>query len=81
VNTVASVITHVHDDLEGLDLTRSVVADRHPADVLVEKSNGAELLVVGRRGTGWFQALLLGSVSRACVEHARCPVVVMSTEQ
>jgi nucleotide-binding universal stress UspA family protein len=58
---------------------RRVVEDRHPAEVLVELSDDADLLVVGSRGRGGFSSLLLGSVSHAVVLHARCPVVVIST--
>jgi nucleotide-binding universal stress UspA family protein len=76
-DAVASAIAHLQPELGGRGIERRLVADRHPADVLVEASDGAELLVVGRRGRGGFEALILGSVSRACVEHARCPVVVM----
>ncbi|PRZ33571.1 nucleotide-binding universal stress UspA family protein [Antricoccus suffuscus] len=48
----------------------------HPADVLVEASKGAELVVVGSRGHGGFVGAVLGSVSSHVVAHARCPVVV-----
>ncbi|MFC9329253.1 universal stress protein [Kitasatospora sp. NPDC057015] len=49
----------------------------HPADVLLRAARGAHLLVVGSRGLGGFTGTLLGSVSRHCVEHAPCPVVVV----
>jgi nucleotide-binding universal stress UspA family protein len=48
-----------------------------PAQVLLDASAGAELLVVGSRGHGAFVADLLGSVSQQCVHRARCPVVVI----
>ncbi|MFD6878605.1 MULTISPECIES: universal stress protein [unclassified Streptomyces] len=53
------------------------IAQGHPAHVLVDTANGADLLVVGCRGLGGLTGTLLGSVSRYCVEHATCPVVVM----
>ncbi|MDO5752901.1 universal stress protein [Arthrobacter sp.] len=49
-----------------------------PRQTLVEAADGAEMLVVGRRGRGGFRGLLLGSVSQACVSHAQCPVLVMN---
>ena len=47
------------------------------ASVLIEKSDGASMLVVGSRGRGGFTGLLLGSVSTACAQHAHCPVLIM----
>lgn len=49
----------------------------HPAMVLVNESQGADLLVVGSRGHGAFHGMLLGSVSIHCVTNATCPVVVV----
>ncbi|MEV3934416.1 universal stress protein [Glycomyces sp. NPDC049804] len=49
----------------------------HPAAVLIDYSEHADLLVVGRRGRGGFATALLGAVSQYCVHHARCPVVVI----
>jgi nucleotide-binding universal stress UspA family protein len=52
----------------------------HPAEVLVEAAADAAMLVVGRSGHGGLSELLrLGSVARACTEHAPCPVVVVPT--
>ena len=59
---------------EGLD---RVVMYSHPSRGLVMVSEGAEMLVLGRRGHGSFRGLLMGSVSGACVAHAKCPVLVV----
>jgi nucleotide-binding universal stress UspA family protein len=47
------------------------------AQVLVDSSRDADLLVVGNRGHGRFASALLGSVSDRCAHHAKCPVVVI----
>jgi len=57
-------------------VVESVVAG-HPAQALLDASVHAGLLVVGSRGHGAFAGTLLGSVSQHCVQHARCPVVVV----
>ncbi|GAA3504115.1 universal stress protein [Streptomyces albogriseolus] len=51
-----------------------------PSDVLIRASEGAEVLVVGRRGRGGFARAVLGSVSQRCAQHAACPVVVVRRE-
>lgn len=53
------------------------VVQGHAAEVLVNASEGAELLVVGSRGYGGFADALLGSVSTYAVHHAHGPVTVI----
>jgi nucleotide-binding universal stress UspA family protein len=52
-----------------------------PALVLDRASERADLLVVGNRGRGAIEEVLLGSVSLHCVFHAACPVVVVRGRQ
>ncbi|MFG3554797.1 universal stress protein [Micromonospora sp. NPDC047557] len=61
---------------------RDLVVREHPvraagaAPGLIKASGTASLLVVGTRGRHGFAGLLLGSVSQAAIQHARCPVLV-----
>ena len=48
-----------------------------PVKVLVDASDGADLLVVGKRGHGGFTGLLLGSVSGQILAYAHCPTVIV----
>jgi nucleotide-binding universal stress UspA family protein len=48
-----------------------------PAETLVKASTSARLVVVGRRGTGGFLGLRLGSVVHALLHHSACPVAVV----
>jgi nucleotide-binding universal stress UspA family protein len=59
-----------------LKITRTI-RQGNAAQVLIEESAGANLLVIGSRGHGGFVEALLGSVGQHCVHHATCPVVVI----
>jgi nucleotide-binding universal stress UspA family protein len=48
-----------------------------PAEELVKASEGADLLVIGRRGTGGFGRLLMGSVTSQVTYHAHCPILIV----
>jgi nucleotide-binding universal stress UspA family protein len=48
-----------------------------PGPTLVDRSEGAELIVVGTDGRGALARGLLGSISSGLVRHARCPVAVI----
>ncbi|MGC5014244.1 universal stress protein [Streptosporangium sp. DT93] len=60
----------------GVDLVEDVRC-AHPVDALVEASQGGDLVVVGSHGRGGLGSLLLGSVSRGVLHHARCTVAVV----
>ena len=44
---------------------------------LAKAADGAAMLVVGSHSHRSRTKVLFGSVSRGCIQHARCPVVVM----
>jgi nucleotide-binding universal stress UspA family protein len=48
-----------------------------PVDELVKASEGADMIVLGRRGMGGFVRLLMGSVSSQVAQHAQCPVLIV----
>ncbi|MEU0130669.1 MULTISPECIES: universal stress protein [unclassified Streptomyces] len=62
---------------EGAAAVDKVVVIGNPAQSLLERARGANLLVVGARGYSGFKATLLGSVSLHVTQHATCPVTVV----
>lgn len=63
-------------DGAGIDVDLRPVPGRAD-EVLLAASRTAAVLVVGARGVGGFEALLLGSVADRVVAHAACPVLVV----
>lgn len=51
-----------------------------PVPTLVDLSKDADMMVVGCRGQGALQRMLLGSVSTGLVHHSHCPVAVIHDE-
>jgi nucleotide-binding universal stress UspA family protein len=54
-----------------------VVERDRPIQVLKENAAGAQLLVLGSHGRGGFRGMLLGSTSRALLQYAPCPMMVV----
>jgi nucleotide-binding universal stress UspA family protein len=67
-------------DTSEADRVHRQILRGHPAQVLLEVAEDADLLVVGCRGHGEFTGMLLGSVSQYLVTHAKAPVVVVHAE-
>ena len=59
----------------------SEIIQGSPAQVIVDEAEhwGADLIMIGSRGLGIWNRLLLGSVSNAVVHHAKCSVEVVRT--
>ena len=58
---------------------RPVVAKGNPAQLLdrVASMESADLIVVGRRGSGGFVEMLLGSIPHTLAHHSTVPVVIV----
>lgn len=54
-----------------------VITRDRPIRALVDNATNAQLLVVGSHGRGGFRGMLLGSTSRALLQQAPCPMVVV----
>ena len=61
----------------------SQILEGPPAQVIVDEAQRwpADLIVIGSRGLGAWNRLLLGSVSSAVVHHAQCSVEVVRRHQ
>jgi nucleotide-binding universal stress UspA family protein len=80
----AAVLDRLRQDVDALGLPAECRVDLHAvhgqaASRLVETAEGAELVVVGRRGAGGFRGLLFGSTADQVVRHSPTPVVVVPT--
>ena len=60
---------------------RKVVTRDRPVRALVEQAQGAQLLITGSHGRGGFKGMLLGSTSRALLQAAPCPMMVVRPEK
>jgi nucleotide-binding universal stress UspA family protein len=74
--SVLDAVAAVVADHPGVDVAVRTV-EGAPARALVRASEDAALVVVGSRGVGAFEGVLLGSVSAGVLRGAHCPVAVV----
>ncbi|MBA4505654.1 universal stress protein [Corynebacterium sanguinis] len=56
---------------------RKIITRDRPVRALTEAARGAQLLITGSHGRGGFKGMLLGSTSRALLQSAPCPMMVV----
>ena len=80
-DVVSAAKEMISKNLEGTDFTveGEVFFSRSTKGAIVEEAQkwGADLIVVGSHGYGFFKRMLLGSVSDAVVRYAPCSVLVV----
>ncbi|MFL6126416.1 universal stress protein [Actinophytocola sp.] len=74
--TLAERLAGWQEKYPDVRLIREVVRD-HPSRALLSHAEGARLVVVGTRGRGGFDGLVLGSTGQHLLHHAPCPVAVV----
>lgn len=77
LETAVTVHRQRHPDRD--IVIETTVLQGHPGRTLSHhaEERGADLLVVGRRGSDGFAGMRLGSVSTSVTHHAACPTVVV----
>lgn len=74
---VAGVLAEVIDDrTQDLEIS-AVRMQANPVEALLKAGEDADLIVVGSRGRGGVQGLVMGSTSQGVLHHARGPVAVL----
>jgi nucleotide-binding universal stress UspA family protein len=76
--TVSKTIRELGDDRPSTVTVRGSIGQLGHA--LIEASHDADMVVLGTRGSG-FARLMPGSVRAQVVNHAACPVVVISDQR
>lgn len=76
IDRALATLKTITDDT--LKITSEVIQGQ-PGQVIVDEAEnwGADLIVMGSRGLGAWNRLLLGSVSNAVVHHAKCSVEIV----
>jgi nucleotide-binding universal stress UspA family protein len=76
---LAEDLAGYQSDYPEVQVSRIFERSSSSADALCRRSDGASLLVIGKRGLGGVLGLDLGWTARSVLAHATCPVVVVHT--
>ncbi|SNY59109.1 universal stress protein [Paractinoplanes atraurantiacus] len=77
---MTAAVARAGDYAPGLPMTTRIVSGA-AADVLVEESRTAVMVVIGRHRTGPFRSLTTGPVERLLLRRSACPVLVVHAPQ
>jgi nucleotide-binding universal stress UspA family protein len=64
---------------DGIELSSDVI-ESSPAEGIIDRAAGYDLIAMGSHGHRGFRRLLLGSVAEAVIRHAPCSVLVTHAE-
>jgi nucleotide-binding universal stress UspA family protein len=70
-------VSNVAAGVDGPKPRLVVIPGDHPAEALIDYARAADLLVIGTRGHGGFTGMLVGSVAHQCIQHAKCPTLIL----
>ncbi|EEI18182.1 universal stress protein [Corynebacterium lipophiloflavum] len=73
---LSAYLSDLQDKYGDVPVQKIVTRDR-PIRALTEAARGAQLLITGSHGRGGFKGMLLGSTSRALLQSAPCPIMVV----
>jgi nucleotide-binding universal stress UspA family protein len=81
-NMVEESVERIRSNHPELEISKMIIQGV-PAEVIIEKatSEGADLIVIGNRGTGGVVNWFLGSTSRKVVESCTVPVLVVKNRE
>lgn len=74
-----AMLTGLAESHPGVEV-RAVDEDQHPAMAVLDAAGPAQLLVLGRHKDSRFAGFGFGSVTRAVLHYAECPVLVVPTD-
>ncbi|MCG7450781.1 MULTISPECIES: universal stress protein [Corynebacterium] len=77
---LAENLKEPREEYPDVEVKQLITRDR-PVSALTEAAEGAQLLVVGSHGRGGFKGMLLGSTSRALLQSAPCPMMVVRPDE
>jgi nucleotide-binding universal stress UspA family protein len=75
--SLAEDLAGFQSEYPDVQVARAFERSSSAADALCRRSEGAAMLVVGKRGLGGVVGLGLGWTARSVLAHASCPVVVV----
>jgi nucleotide-binding universal stress UspA family protein len=79
---IADAQQHLDGLAEWVDGLETRILDGDPRHIIIAEaeSEGADLIVIGKRGRNRIQEFLLGSTAEAIARDAQCPVLVVPSQ-